>query len=344
MNAGTLTSKQLVKAELYRIALTNADGSGDPGDPQHQPRSDRGSRGESDAHAGQARNRPLGRWRDPGGRRRLDRTSRACRRALARSRCENDMPAADATIVAKLKAAGAIILGDTNTTELGGVFEGPNMPQGYSSLGGQVLLASDTNKNVGRLLGRLGGCRGRRSRAAGDRHGDLDRSGPADRAGGQRRRRGAEADGRAGQPHGHPAGRQVPGLARARSARRSATSRPRWACSPAPTRATRPRRASRRCRTTRRPVADGAERQENRRGREHDRAHTRRASPSSAALGATTDVVTPGTGTTAPSIIPYEFHKDLERLPGDRSDSQSSKVPSRCSRSSNTTTPTRSRA
>jgi len=28
-----------------------------------------------------------------------------------------------------------------NTTELGGVFD-PNMPQGYSSLGGQVLLPS----------------------------------------------------------------------------------------------------------------------------------------------------------------------------------------------------------
>ena len=30
-----------------------------------------------------------------------------------------------------------------------------------------------------------------------------------------------------------------------------------------------------------------------------------------ATLGATTNVVTPGTGTTAPSIIPYEFHEDL---------------------------------
>jgi Asp-tRNA(Asn)/Glu-tRNA(Gln) amidotransferase A subunit family amidase len=28
-------------------------------------------------------------------------------------------------------------------------------------------------------------------------------------------------------------------------------------------------------------------------------------------LGATTTVVTPGTGTTAPSVIPYEFHRDL---------------------------------
>ena len=57
-------------------------------------------------------------------------------------------PAADAALVAKLKAAGAVILGDTNVTELGGVVD-TNMPQGYSSLGGQVLLPADTNKNVG---------------------------------------------------------------------------------------------------------------------------------------------------------------------------------------------------
>ena len=61
---------------------------------------------------------------------------------------EDDLPSANSTIVAKLKAAGALILGDTNVTELGGEFD-PNMPQGYSSLGGQVLLPGDTNKNVG---------------------------------------------------------------------------------------------------------------------------------------------------------------------------------------------------
>ena len=60
---------------------------------------------------------------------------------------EDNIPTADAALVAKLKAAGAIILGDTNITELNGAFD-PNMPQGYSSLGGQVLLPSDTN-NVG---------------------------------------------------------------------------------------------------------------------------------------------------------------------------------------------------
>src|SRR6185295_13983151 len=55
------------------------------------------------------------------------------------------MPGADSMIAAKLKAAGAIVLGKTNVTELNGLFDS-NMPAGYSSLGGQVLLPSDTDK------------------------------------------------------------------------------------------------------------------------------------------------------------------------------------------------------
>ena len=55
------------------------------------------------------------------------------------------MPKDDAALVAKLKAAGAIILGKTNVSELNGLFDA-NMPEGYSSLGGQVLLPSDTDK------------------------------------------------------------------------------------------------------------------------------------------------------------------------------------------------------
>ncbi|MBB5786377.1 amidase family protein [Jiangella mangrovi] len=55
------------------------------------------------------------------------------------------LPADDAAVVAQLRAAGAIILGKTNVTELNGVFDA-NLPEGYSSLGGQVLLPSDTDK------------------------------------------------------------------------------------------------------------------------------------------------------------------------------------------------------
>ncbi len=61
---------------------------------------------------------------------------------------QHSMPAEDSAIVAKLKAAGAIILGKTNVSELGGVFS-TTMPEGYSSLAGQVLLPSDTDNNPG---------------------------------------------------------------------------------------------------------------------------------------------------------------------------------------------------
>ena len=59
---------------------------------------------------------------------------------------QHSMPDGDAALVTKLKAAGAIILGKTNVSELNGLFDS-NLPEGYSSLGGQVLLPSDTDKN-----------------------------------------------------------------------------------------------------------------------------------------------------------------------------------------------------
>ena len=58
---------------------------------------------------------------------------------------QDSPPRRDSTIVAKLKAAGAVVIGKTNVTELGGLFDA-NLPEGYSSLGGQVLLPSDTDK------------------------------------------------------------------------------------------------------------------------------------------------------------------------------------------------------
>jgi Asp-tRNA(Asn)/Glu-tRNA(Gln) amidotransferase A subunit family amidase len=58
---------------------------------------------------------------------------------------QDSVPRKDSDLVANLKAAGAIILGKTNVTELNGFFDS-NMPEGYSSLGAQVLLPSDTDK------------------------------------------------------------------------------------------------------------------------------------------------------------------------------------------------------
>ena len=56
---------------------------------------------------------------------------------------EHNAPAVDAPIVAAMRAAGAVILGKTNLSELAN-FLTEDMPSGYSSLGGQVLNPYDT--------------------------------------------------------------------------------------------------------------------------------------------------------------------------------------------------------
>src|SRR4030095_6972894 len=58
---------------------------------------------------------------------------------------QNAVAKKSAKLVIALEEAGAIILGKTNVTELNGIFDA-NLPEGYSSLGGQVLLPSDTGK------------------------------------------------------------------------------------------------------------------------------------------------------------------------------------------------------
>src|SRR4051794_12911688 len=55
---------------------------------------------------------------------------------------QNSIPDKDSTVVAKLRAAGAVILGKTNLTEFAN-FMTNGMPSGYSSLGGQVLNPYD---------------------------------------------------------------------------------------------------------------------------------------------------------------------------------------------------------
>jgi Asp-tRNA(Asn)/Glu-tRNA(Gln) amidotransferase A subunit family amidase len=142
MAAGTLTSKDLVGAYLARIAVANAEG----------PAIQAVRSVNQDAIGAAARLdalRKRGIVYGPlhgipvllsdvidvrgvptsGG-------SIALQEALARK---------SAKLVAKLEEAGAIILGKTNVTELSGLFDA-NLPEGYSSLGGQVLLPSDTDK------------------------------------------------------------------------------------------------------------------------------------------------------------------------------------------------------
>jgi amidase len=142
---GTLSAETLTKAYLARIALTNAEG------PAIQAVSDINTNAINEAQAldnerttsgprGPLHGIPvlLNDSMDVHG---LPTTAGSI--AL-----QHSMPSQDAKLVAKLKAAGAIILGKTNVSELNGVFDS-NMPEGYSSLGGQVLLPSDTDNNPG---------------------------------------------------------------------------------------------------------------------------------------------------------------------------------------------------
>jgi len=146
LEEGTLTSEELVKAELYRAALTNDNGPAvqalraiAPGALQAAAESDkRRRRGRS---KGALDGIPVV----------VDDSIDV--KGLATSAgsiaLQDNLPAASATLVKNLEEQGAIVLGDTNVGEFGGAMEGSQMPQGYSSLGGQVLLPSDTNKSPG---------------------------------------------------------------------------------------------------------------------------------------------------------------------------------------------------
>jgi len=143
MTAGTLTSENLTKAYLARIALANAEGPAIQAVRMlNADRAQREARRLDNQRKRGLIKGPLHgipvlladvidakKFPTTGG-------SIALQNAVARK---------DAQLVAKLRAAGAVILGKTNVTELGGLFDS-NMPEGYSSLGGQVLLPSDTDK------------------------------------------------------------------------------------------------------------------------------------------------------------------------------------------------------
>ncbi|MDA0166576.1 amidase family protein [Solirubrobacter ginsenosidimutans] len=142
MTAGTLNAETLTKAYLARIAATNAEGPAlqavralnthaiEEAKLLDRERATSGSRGP--LHGIPVL---LDDVIDVSG---LPTTAGSI--ALQKS-----MPNSDAALVAKLKAAGAIILGKTNVSELNGLLDG-NAPEGYSALGGQVLLPSDTDK------------------------------------------------------------------------------------------------------------------------------------------------------------------------------------------------------
>jgi amidase len=146
LEEGTLTSEELVKAELYRAALTNDNGPAVQALRAVAP-------GAIAAAAESDKRRKRGRSKGV-----LDGIPVVVDdsidvKGLATSAgsiaLQDNVPTTSATLVKNLEEQGAIVLGDTNVGEFDGVMEGPNMPQGYSSLGGQVLLPSDTNSSPG---------------------------------------------------------------------------------------------------------------------------------------------------------------------------------------------------
>jgi Asp-tRNA(Asn)/Glu-tRNA(Gln) amidotransferase A subunit family amidase len=146
LEEGTLTSEELVKAELYRAALTNDNGPAVQALRAIAP-------GAITAAAESDKRRSRGRSKGA-----LDGIPVVVDdsidiKGLATSAgsiaLQENMPTANATLVKNLEEEGAIILGDANVGEFDGAMEGTNMPKGYSSLGGQVLLPADTNKSPG---------------------------------------------------------------------------------------------------------------------------------------------------------------------------------------------------
>ena len=217
------------------------------------------------------------------------------------------MPRDDATLVAKLKAAGAIILGKTNVTELNGLFDA-NMPEGYSSLGGQVLLPSDTDKTpAGSSAGSAAATASGLAAMTVGLETSTDTAqmiAPAGVAGvvalkptvGR-----VSRDGRAagGQVAGLAGPDHADGLRRGRALQAIAGRSRRRDC-------------GRRLPTTLGPLADRAERQARRGDRQHHGAVPGRGHARSRALGATTVVKTVGTPSpNPPSIVAREFKRDL---------------------------------
>ena len=145
MTAGTVSSETLTKAYLARIALSNAEG------PAIQAVRVLNSAAIDAAKAMDAERATSG-VRGPlhGVPVLLDDTIDVAGLPTTGGSIalQHSMPTSDSKIVAKLRAAGAVVLGKTNVSEFGGMFDS-NMPEAYSSLAGQVLLPSDTDNNSG---------------------------------------------------------------------------------------------------------------------------------------------------------------------------------------------------
>ena len=137
--AGTLTSTQLVKAYLDRIHYVNNQGPGIDAVRAINPAAAAQAAAADQARAAGSPQGPLAGVPilvndsfDVAGM-----STTAGSMAL-----EGIKPSADAAVVAKLQAAGAIVLGKVNVTELNGLIAS-GAPAGYSALDGQVLNPYD---------------------------------------------------------------------------------------------------------------------------------------------------------------------------------------------------------
>ena len=110
---------------------------------------------------------------------------------------QKTLPSADSAIVAKLKAAGAIILGKTNVGELNGLLRREHA-RGLLVARWPGAAGQRHRQLAGWFLGGFDGIDRRGLGGADVRPGDLDRHGADHRAGGYRRRGRPEADGRPG--------------------------------------------------------------------------------------------------------------------------------------------------
>ena len=150
MEAGTLTAVELVKAELYRAARTNSDGPSVRSIAAIAPDAIAAAE-EADATRAKLKGESKTVPALTGIPVLVDNSIDV--EGLATSAgsiaLQDNVASESAPLVEELEKQGAIILGDTNTTELGGAMEGTNMPRGYSSLGGEVLLPSNTNVQTG---------------------------------------------------------------------------------------------------------------------------------------------------------------------------------------------------
>ncbi len=142
--AGTLTSLALVKAYEDRIRFVNAEGPGIQAVRALDPTAE----GQA-ALADEARARGVAQGPLAGVPVLLDDSIDVSGMATTAGSLalENLRPAQDAALVAKLKAAGAIILGKVNVTELGGMIS-TGAPAGYGALFGQVLNPYDMRSSV----------------------------------------------------------------------------------------------------------------------------------------------------------------------------------------------------